>query len=102
MARKEELPPSLTVRAFHEALLESGVQPGRVFKGEEWDDALMVALEMMHPQTLRQYTRLGRAHKLWTVDVGGGRGNKTKVTILAPPAPAPEPALAAAPVPVAA
>lgn len=85
MARKAELPPSLAVRAFHAALLEAGVQPGQVFEGEAWEDALIVGFDVLHHQTLRQYTRLGRAHGLWNVEVGGGRGNKTKVTILASP-----------------
>ncbi|MFA5943714.1 MAG: hypothetical protein WC876_04520 [Candidatus Thermoplasmatota archaeon] len=83
MARKAELPPSLAVRAFHEALLEVGIQPGHVFEGDAWEDALIVGFDVLHHQTLRQYTRLGRAHRLWEVEVGGGRGNKTKVTMLA-------------------
>jgi hypothetical protein len=87
MARKDELPPSLAVRAFYEALLEAGVRPGQTFEGESWDDLLIVGFDVLHHQTLRQYTRLGRAHQLWEVQVGGGRGNKTRVTMLAPPAP---------------
>lgn len=83
MGRQAELPPSLAVRAFHEALLEVGVKPGQVLEGDDWEDALIVGFDVLHHQTLRQYTRLGRAHQLWRVDVGGGRGNKTKVTMMA-------------------
>lgn len=89
MARKLELPPSLAVRAFHDALLEVGIKPGHVFEGDDWDDALIVGFDVLHHQTLRQYTRLGRAHQLWDVEPGLGRGNKTRVTILPTPNEAP-------------
>lgn len=90
MARKAELPPSLAVRAFHEALLEAGTDFGKgagyTYVGEEWEDALIVGFDVLHHQTQRQYTRLGRAHGMWAVEIGEGRGNKTRVTLLGPQA----------------
>ncbi len=83
MVRKPELPPSLAVQAFHAALLKAGKAPGTVFEGEAWEDAVIVGFEVLHPQTIRQYTRVGRAHRLWEVEAGVGRGNRTKVTLLA-------------------
>lgn len=71
-------------RALHAALLAEGVEPGTVFEGEDWEDRVIAATEMSHPQTIKSYTRAGRAIRLWDVEPGGGRGRKTKVTIRAP------------------
>lgn len=72
-------------RAFHDALLRSGVEPGTTFVGEEWTDRVMVACNITHPQSIKGYTDAGRAQRLWTVEGGLGRGNKKAITILAKP-----------------
>lgn len=72
-------------RALHAALLRRGVKAGDVFEGEEWEDRVIVATKMSHEQTIRSYTKAGRAQRLWTVESGGGRGNKRRVTILPGP-----------------
>lgn len=84
MAKQPALPPSLMVQGLHEVLLENGVPAGYTFDGDSWDDLIIVGFEVNHVQTIRNYTRVGRAHRRWIVEGdahGAGRGNKKSVTI---------------------
>lgn len=78
------LSPVDMARALHAALLRCGAEAGTTFNGDEWEDRVIAATEMSHPQTIKSYTRAGRAIRLWSVEAGTGRGHKSKITLLAP------------------
>lgn len=83
MGKQSPVSPRLSVQALHDALLAEGVEPGQTFEGDQWEDIVIVAFDVQDPRVIRNWTRVGKAHGLWDVESGSGRGHRTKVTIRA-------------------
>lgn len=72
------------MKDVHQALLDLGVPVGHTFPGDEWDQILIVGAGAESAPTRREYTRIGAAHGLWSLqnhEGGAGRGQRLQVTL---------------------